>query len=33
MPSRVKLLGVGFNFLQGILEVFWRHFVNWVKWF
>jgi hypothetical protein len=33
MPSRVKRLRVGFNLFQGILEVFWRHFVNWAKWF
>jgi hypothetical protein len=31
VPSRVKQLRVGFNFLQGILEVIWRHFVNWVE--
>jgi hypothetical protein len=33
MPSRVKQLRVGVNFLQGILEVIWRHFVNWVELF
>jgi hypothetical protein len=33
MPSRVKRLRVGVNFLQGILEVIWRHFVNWVELF
>ena len=26
MPSRVKRLRVGVNFLQGILGVIWRHF-------
>jgi hypothetical protein len=33
VPSRVKRLRVGVNFLQGILEVIWRHFVNWVEMF
>jgi hypothetical protein len=33
MPSHVKQLRVGVNFLQGILEVIWRHFVNWVELF
>jgi hypothetical protein len=33
VPSHVKRLRVGFNLFQGVLEVFWRHFVNWVKWF
>jgi hypothetical protein len=33
VPSRVKRLRVGFKLFQGILEVFWRHFVNWAKWF
>jgi hypothetical protein len=33
VPSRVKRLRVGANFLQGILEVIWRHFVNWVEMF
>jgi hypothetical protein len=31
VPSRVKRLRVGFKLLQGVLEVFWRHFDNWVK--
>jgi hypothetical protein len=33
VPSRVERLRVGFKLLQGVLEVFWRHFVNWAKWF
>ena len=33
VPSRVKRLRVGFKLFQGVLEVFRRHFVNWVKWF
>jgi hypothetical protein len=33
VPSRVKRLRVGVNFLQGILEVIWRHFVTWVEMF
>jgi hypothetical protein len=33
VPSRVKRLRVGVNFLQGILEVIWCHFVNWVEMF
>jgi hypothetical protein len=33
VPSRVKPLRVGFKLFQGVLGVFWRHFVNWVKWF
>jgi hypothetical protein len=33
VPSRVKRLRVGVNFLEGILEVIWRHFVNWVEMF
>jgi hypothetical protein len=33
VPSRVKRLRVGVNFLQAILEVIWRHFVNWVEMF
>jgi hypothetical protein len=33
VPSHVKRLRVGVNFLQGILEVIWRHFVNWVEMF
>jgi hypothetical protein len=33
VPSRVKQLRVGFKLFQGVLEVFWRHFVNWAKWF
>jgi hypothetical protein len=33
VPSRVKRLRVRVNFLQGILEVIWRHFVNWVEMF
>jgi hypothetical protein len=31
VPSRVKRLRVGVNFLQGILGLIWRHFVNWVE--
>jgi hypothetical protein len=33
VPSRVKRLRVGFKLLQGVLEVFWRHFVIWAEWF
>jgi hypothetical protein len=33
VPSRVKRLRVGFKLFQGVLEVFRRHFVNWVNWF
>jgi hypothetical protein len=33
MPSRVKRLRDGFKLFQGVVEVFWRHFVNWAKWF
>jgi hypothetical protein len=33
VPSHVKRLRVGFKLFQGVLEVFRRHFVNWVKWF
>jgi hypothetical protein len=33
VPSRVKRLRVGVKFLQGVLEVIWRHFVNWVEMF
>jgi hypothetical protein len=33
VPSRVKRLRVGFKLFQGVLGVFRRHFVNWVKWF
>jgi hypothetical protein len=33
VPSRVKRLWVWFKLLQGVLEVFWRHFVNWAIWF
>jgi hypothetical protein len=33
VPSHVKRLRVGFKFFQGVLEIFRRHFVNWVKWF
>jgi hypothetical protein len=33
VPSRVKRLRVGFKLFHGVLEVFWRHFVNWAKWF
>jgi hypothetical protein len=33
VPSHVKRLRVGFKFFQGVLEVFWHHFVNWAKWF
>jgi hypothetical protein len=33
VPSRVKRLRVGFKLFQDVLEVFWRHFVNWAKWF
>jgi hypothetical protein len=33
MPCHVKRLRVGFKLFQGVLEVFWRHFVNWAKWF
>jgi hypothetical protein len=33
VSSRVKRPRVGVNFLQGILEVIWRHFVNWVEMF
>jgi hypothetical protein len=33
VPCRVKRLRVGVNFLQGILKVIWRHFVNWVEMF
>jgi hypothetical protein len=33
VPSRAKRRRVGFKSFQGILEVFWRHFVNWVKLF
>jgi hypothetical protein len=29
VSSRVKRLRVGFKLFQGVLEVFWRHFVNW----
>jgi hypothetical protein len=32
-PSRVKRLRFGFKLFHGVLEVFWRHFVNWDKWF
>jgi hypothetical protein len=32
VPSRVKRLRVGFKLFQGVLEVFWRHFVNWACW-
>jgi hypothetical protein len=28
VPSRVKRLRVGFKLFQGVLKVFWRHFVN-----
>jgi hypothetical protein len=28
-----KRLRVGFKLFQGVLEVFWCHFVNWAKWF
>jgi hypothetical protein len=31
VPSRVKRHRDGFNPFQGVLEVFCRHFVNWVK--
>jgi hypothetical protein len=30
VSSRVKLLSVGFKLFQGVLELFRRHFVNWV---
>jgi hypothetical protein len=33
VPSRVKRLRVVVNFLQGILGLIWRHFVNWVEMF
>jgi hypothetical protein len=33
VPSRVKRLWVWFKLLQGVLDVFWRHFVNWDNWF
>jgi hypothetical protein len=33
VPSHVKRLRVGFKLFQGVLGVFRRHFVNWVKWF
>jgi hypothetical protein len=33
VPSRVKRLRVGVNFLQGILGLIWLHFVNWVEMF
>jgi hypothetical protein len=33
VPSRVKRLWVWFKLLQGVLEVFWHHFVNWAIWF
>jgi hypothetical protein len=33
VPSRVKRLSVGFKLFHGVLGVFWRHFVNWAKWF
>jgi hypothetical protein len=33
VPSHVKRLRVGFKLFQGVPEVFWRHFVNWAKWF
>jgi hypothetical protein len=33
VPSRVKRLWVWFKLLQGVLEVFWRHVVNWANWF
>jgi hypothetical protein len=33
VPSRVKRLWVGFKLFQGVLEVLWRHIVNWAKWF
>jgi hypothetical protein len=33
VPNRVKRLRVGFKLFQDVLEVFWRHFVNWAKWF
>jgi hypothetical protein len=33
VPSRVKRLRVDVNFIQGILEVIWHHFVNWVEMF
>jgi hypothetical protein len=33
VPSRVKRLRVGFKLFQGVLGVFRRHFVIWVKWF
>jgi hypothetical protein len=33
VPSRVKRLRVGFKLFQGVLGVFWRHFVHWAKWF
>jgi hypothetical protein len=31
VPSRVKRLWVWFKLLQGVLEVFWRHFDNWAN--
>jgi hypothetical protein len=33
VPSHVKRLRIGFKLFQGVLGVFWRHFVNWAKWF
>jgi hypothetical protein len=33
VSSRVKRLRVGFKFVQGVLGVFRRHFVNWALWF
>jgi hypothetical protein len=33
VPSGAKRLRVGFKLFHGVLEVFWRHFVNWAKWF
>ena len=33
VPSRVKRFRVGFKLLHGVLEVFWRHFVDWAIWF
>jgi hypothetical protein len=31
--SRVKRLRVGLKPFQGVLEVIWHHFVNWVEMF